>query len=98
MPTSIQQLEITYGLKYINSFKWGTPITEKNNGIYIISTNKNKDYLPLQNNSISFDENQIDTWLINAPNILLNSQGVQKKELTNQLKGFWLPDESNTFS
>ncbi len=94
MPTSIQQLETNFNLKYLKTIKWGTSFIENNNGIYIISTSKNKDFLPENDSPISFNEKQINLWKANAPKLLLNNKILTQKELTNQLSGFWLPDES----
>ncbi len=94
MPTTIQQLESTFHLKYLKSIKWGTSFIESNNGIYIISKSKNKDFLPEKRDMISINENQVDIWLKNAPHILLKDKNPTKIELINHLKGFWFPDES----
>jgi hypothetical protein len=93
MPTTIQQLENTFNLKYIKTIKWGTSFNESSNGIYIISTNQNKDYLP-ENDSVSFNEKQICTWFENAPNLTLNGKKAITEDLKKQLEGFWLADES----
>ncbi len=94
MPTSIQQLEDKFQLKYLKSFKWGTAFIENNNGVYIISTSIDKDFLPNYEEQIAFNENQIDLWMANAPAILLNNEKPAKNDLMRQLSGFWLPDET----
>lgn len=94
MPTSVQQLEDKFQLKYLQSFKWGASFIENNNGIYIISTNKNKDFLPDHETQIVFNEKQIDLWMTNASNMILNGKKPSKIDLINQLSGFWLTNET----
>ena len=94
MPTTIQQLETTFDLKYIKSIKWKASFKESSNGIYIISINQNKDYLPNQNNSVSFNEKQLNIWFENAPHLLLNGKKAITDDIKKQLEAFWLADES----
>jgi len=46
MPTTLEQLETKFNLRFKTSFKWGTNFDEKDTGIYIISTSIDKSYLP----------------------------------------------------
>jgi len=94
MPTTVTELETKFNLQFKNSIKWGNSFIENDYGIYIISTSKDKGYLPASKFEISFNEAQVDTWLDNAPDILLNGIKPGKKDLKKQLQGFWLPDES----
>jgi phosphatidate phosphatase PAH1 len=94
MPTSVNQLEDKFQLKYLKSFKWGTSFIENKNGIYIISTSKDKDFLPVYENQIVFNETQINLWMANAPNIQMNGKKPSKLDLIKHLNGFWLPDET----
>lgn len=93
MPTTLENLETEFSLKYEGSYRWGSTFINNESGIYIISQSKDNGYLPKVNLEISFNENQMDTWLKNAPNILLNGIKPSKQDLKKQLKGFWLPDE-----
>jgi hypothetical protein len=94
MPTSLENLENKFSLKYEGCYQWGSSFINSENGIYIISQSKDKDFLPKASLEISFNENQMDTWLKNAPNILLHDNTPSIQDLKKQLKGFWLPDES----
>ncbi len=94
MPISVQKLEDTFQLKYLKSIKWGSTFVENKNGVYIISSSKDKDFLPKHDVEIVINDKQIDLWLANAPNILLNEKTPSKTDLINQLKNFWLPDET----
>jgi hypothetical protein len=94
MPTSIESLEKKFNLKYEGCYQWGSSFINSGNGIYIISQSKDKGFLPKANLEISFNANQMDAWLRNAPNILLHGLKPSIQDLKRQLKGFWLPDES----
>lgn len=94
MPTTLEQLETKFNLRFKTSFKWGTNFDEKDTGIYIISTSIDKSYLPKSLVGVSFNESEMDTWLKNAPNILLYGIKPSKQDLKKQLSRFWLADES----
>lgn len=94
MPTSIENVEKKLNLKYEGCHQWGSSFINSENGIYIISQSKDKGFLPKANLEISFNANQMDAWLRNAPNILLHGLKPNIQDLKRQLKGFWLPDES----
>jgi hypothetical protein len=94
MPTSVLKLENQFSLNYLRTIKWGSPIIENANGIYIISTNKDKAYLPKSITNLTFNESQLETWLTNAPNVDLYGLHPSKNRLKEHLNGFWLSDES----
>ena len=94
MPTTIAALEAKFNVKVKKTIKWGTSVLENSHGIYIISTNSDTHYLPSNISSISFDENQLNEWRKNAPNMQLDNEQVTNESLQKRLTQFWLSDET----
>jgi archaellum component FlaF (FlaF/FlaG flagellin family) len=94
MPISVSHVTSAFNVEVIETVKWADSISENRNGIYIISTNPRLEFVQKEKSHINFNQSQVEIWQINAPNIMLNGTKVSSEDLMNQLKRFWLPDET----
>lgn len=94
MPTSVAKITSKFNVEVTKSVKWGNSIDERAHGIYIVSTSPKLEYIELEEKPASFNENQVELWQAIASDIKLNGIHPTSVDLMNQLKGFWLPDET----
>lgn len=93
MPTSVSDLFQNVNVNNIQNVKWGDVISEKEQGVYVISLSDDKNYKP-KNVYPEFDVNAIQQWIDKAPDFKINSKAPTVESVKQRLMKFWLPDES----
>lgn len=94
MPTTIENLFLACDLDGIKSVKWGQSFNENKEGIYVISTSDN----PFENSGTMthpiFNNNEINNWIKNVPNFLIDGNYIKAEKLKKRLEKFWISDEN----
>lgn len=85
MPITVNELVEKVGLdpKSLKKVKWGTLVSSRNEGVYIVAMSKPLKKIPINKDKVKFDNWKIDT-------IPTNDFSRIKKRLSK----FWLSDET----
>lgn len=93
MSTTVYQLFGEFSIEN-QCVKWGMPIQDEDEGIYVVSTSKD----PYRNLGLTtfpnIDDGVMQTWINKLPDFLIDGQVVTLEKLRERLLAFWLPDES----
>lgn len=94
MPTSVKELFSSESLEAAGQVKWGTPISEKRSGVYVVATTSDFDNnTNVYGDNLPIDLEILKKWIDDISTLTVDGKRPTPEILSDRLTQFWLPDE-----